>query len=226
MVRIRLRRWGIQYISEGPHKGRSTTMCACARACEALPLQIWWDTCVQITACSDDRGSSSVRRGKQRVGLPKKAVTWGRGGEKHAPWSDPHLWRRIAALFPPNCPLASPFLISTLFLFLSGSAPIMISKVKNAMTNLVGGMMPHGHHHHHHNHHGQGCEQDSLPPRFPYGRPDFLDLTPELLQYSTEHASRPVLVLKRGSRLPWRTGYAEWVQMFSLNSWCRLGDFL
>lgn len=94
---------------------------------------------------------------------------------------------------------------------MSGSAATMISKVKNAMTNLVGGMMPHGHHHHHHNynHHGQGCEQDSLPPRFPYGRPDFLDLTPELLQYSTEHASRPVLALKRGSRLPWRTGYAE-----------------
>lgn len=92
----------------------------------------------------------------------------------------------------------------------------MISKVKNAMSTLVGGMMPHGHHHHHHhhNHHsggGQTCEADSLPPRFPYGRPDFLDLTPELLQYSTEHASRPVLTLKRGSRLPWRTGYAEWV---------------
>uniref|UniRef100_A0A1A8FPW5 Protein phosphatase, Mg2+/Mn2+ dependent, 1J n=1 Tax=Nothobranchius korthausae TaxID=1143690 RepID=A0A1A8FPW5_9TELE len=88
---------------------------------------------------------------------------------------------------------------------------MMISKVKNAMSNLVGGMMPHGHHHHH-NHHpggGQTCGQESLPPRFPYGRPDFLDLTPELLQYSTEHASRPVLALKRGSRLPWQTGYAE-----------------
>lgn len=89
----------------------------------------------------------------------------------------------------------------------------MISKVKNAMSTLVGGMMPHGHHHHHHhNHHsggGQSCGPDSLPPRFPYGRPDFLDLTPELLQYSTEHASRPVLALKRGSRLPWGTGYAE-----------------
>ncbi|XP_068450963.1 protein phosphatase 1H [Clinocottus analis] len=91
----------------------------------------------------------------------------------------------------------------------------MISKVKNAMSTLVGGMMPHGHHHHHHHHHnhhsggGQPCGPDSLPPRFPYGRPDFLDLTPELLQYSTEHASRPVLTLKRDSRLPWRTGYAE-----------------
>ncbi|XP_037107962.1 protein phosphatase 1H [Syngnathus acus] len=102
--------------------------------------------------------------------------------------------------------------------------PTMISKVKSAMSTLVGGMMPHGHHHHqhqhhhhhHHNHHGggggSGAESggaDGLPPRFPYGRPDFLELTPELLQYSTEHASRPVLTLKRGSRLPWHTGYAE-----------------
>uniref|UniRef100_A0AAX7SGK9 PPM-type phosphatase domain-containing protein n=1 Tax=Astatotilapia calliptera TaxID=8154 RepID=A0AAX7SGK9_ASTCA len=86
---------------------------------------------------------------------------------------------------------------------------MMISKVKNAMSNLVGGMMPHGHHHHNHHSGGQTCGTDSLPPRFPYGRPDFLDLTPELLQYSTEHASRPVLTLKRGSRLPWQTGYAE-----------------
>ncbi|XP_038126192.1 protein phosphatase 1H isoform X1 [Cyprinodon tularosa] len=88
----------------------------------------------------------------------------------------------------------------------------MISKVKNAMSNLVGGMMPHGHHHHHHNHHsggGQNCGQEGLPHRFPYGRPDFLDLTPELLQYSTEHATRPVVTLKRGTRLPWGTGYAE-----------------
>ncbi|XP_015251755.1 PREDICTED: protein phosphatase 1H-like [Cyprinodon variegatus] len=87
----------------------------------------------------------------------------------------------------------------------------MISKVKNAMSNLVGGMMPHGHHHHH-NHHsggGQNCGQEGLPHRFPYGRPDFLDLTPELLQYSTEHATRPVVTLKRGTRLPWGTGYAE-----------------
>lgn len=98
-----------------------------------------------------------------------------------------------------------------LLLFGRVSVPMMISKVKNAMSTLVGGMMPHGHHHHH-NHHsggGQTCGPDSLPPRFPYGRPDFLDLTPELLQYSTEHASRPVLTLKRDSRLPWRTGYAE-----------------
>ncbi|CAL8340560.1 unnamed protein product [Merluccius merluccius] len=101
----------------------------------------------------------------------------------------------------------------------------MISKVRNAMSTLVGGMTPHGHHHHHHhgnNHHsgngqsgggggggGGGGSENQLPPRFPYGRPDFLELTPELLQFSTEHASRPVLTLKRGGGLPWGTGYAE-----------------
>uniref|UniRef100_A0A3B3C457 Protein phosphatase, Mg2+/Mn2+ dependent, 1J n=1 Tax=Oryzias melastigma TaxID=30732 RepID=A0A3B3C457_ORYME len=95
----------------------------------------------------------------------------------------------------------------------------MISKVKNAMSNLVGGMVPHGHHHHHNHHAGgaQTCGPDGLPPRFPYGRPEFLDLTPELLQYSTEHASRPVLTLKRGSRLPWKTGYAELHLVFSVS---------
>ncbi|XP_061640990.1 protein phosphatase 1H isoform X2 [Phyllopteryx taeniolatus] len=92
--------------------------------------------------------------------------------------------------------------------------PTMISKVKSAMSTLVGGMMPHGHHHHHHHHHhhdhhGGGGGGDGLPPRFPYGRPDFLELSPELLQYSTEHASRPVLTLKRGGGLPWNTGYAD-----------------
>uniref|UniRef100_A0A8C2F119 Protein phosphatase, Mg2+/Mn2+ dependent, 1J n=1 Tax=Cyprinus carpio TaxID=7962 RepID=A0A8C2F119_CYPCA len=88
----------------------------------------------------------------------------------------------------------------------------MISKVKNAMSSLVGGIIPHGHHHHHQQQqHGsaQNGGTDGLPLRFPYSRPEFLDLTPELLQYSTEHASRPVIALKRDSRLPWRTGYAE-----------------
>ncbi|XP_050968806.1 protein phosphatase 1H [Labeo rohita] len=86
----------------------------------------------------------------------------------------------------------------------------MISKVKNAMSSLVGGIIPHGHHHHQQQHGAaQNGGTDGLPPRFPYSRPEFLDLTPELLQYSTEHASRPVITLKRDSRLPWRTGYAE-----------------
>uniref|UniRef100_A0A8B9H3Q9 Protein phosphatase, Mg2+/Mn2+ dependent 1H n=1 Tax=Astyanax mexicanus TaxID=7994 RepID=A0A8B9H3Q9_ASTMX len=92
----------------------------------------------------------------------------------------------------------------------------MISKVKNAMSSLVGGILPHGHHHHHHHQQqqqqqpgAQGCGTDALPPRFPYSRPDFLELTPELLQYSSDHGSRPVITPRRDSALPWRTGYAE-----------------
>lgn len=98
----------------------------------------------------------------------------------------------------------------------------MISKVKNAMSTLVGGIMPHGHHHHHQHGSGnvQNCGLDGLPPRFPYSRPEFLDLTPELLQYSTEHASRPVITPKRDSRLPWRTGYAEWVVNLTSSVYC------
>ncbi|XP_029103638.1 protein phosphatase 1H isoform X3 [Scleropages formosus] len=91
----------------------------------------------------------------------------------------------------------------------------MISKVKNAMSSLVGGIMPHGSHHQHGSGGahggggGGGGAAEALPPRFAYSRPEFLDLTPELLQYSTEHASRPVLTPRRDTRLPWRTGYAE-----------------
>ncbi|MCJ8729481.1 hypothetical protein PDJAM_G00106670 [Pangasius djambal] len=89
----------------------------------------------------------------------------------------------------------------------------MISKVKNAMSSLVGGIVPHGHHHHHHHHHPQQQQQqsgaDSLPPRFPYARPDFLELSAELVQYAAEHASRPVITLRRDAKMPWRTGYAE-----------------
>lgn len=88
----------------------------------------------------------------------------------------------------------------------------MISKVKNAMSSLVGGIVPHGHHHHHHHHPQQQQQQsgaDSLPPRFPYARPDFLELSAELVQYAAEHASRPVITLRRDAKMPWRTGYAE-----------------
>ncbi|XP_023659906.2 protein phosphatase 1H [Paramormyrops kingsleyae] len=84
----------------------------------------------------------------------------------------------------------------------------MISKVKNAMSTLVGGIMPHGSHQHGSGN-AQNCGSEGLPPRFAYSRPEFLDLTAELLQYSTEHASRPVLTPKRDAKMPWRTGYAE-----------------
>ena len=193
---------------------------------EALPSFRRWDGPIcRITA--DTRTHTPQLRfslnEENSAAARLNAVTWGRGGKKKiASWNDPRHWllyccvifffstppaqHRVAFLFSPSGPFFFPPLGWA-------SVPMMISKVKNAMSTLVGGMMPHGHHHHH-NHHsggGQTCGPDSLPPRFPYGRPDFLDLTPELLQYSTEHASRPVLTLKRDSRLHWRTGYAEWV---------------
>lgn len=131
----------------------------------------------------------------------------GAGNDRFLKWSSSldyfvlALGNRVCAIRP----FLSRFIIST----------AMISKVKNAMSTLVGGMIPHGHHQH-----GSGnvqnCGPDGLPPRFPYGRPEFLDLTPELLQYSTDHASRPVLTLKRDSRLAWRTGYAEWVVILNV----------
>lgn len=87
----------------------------------------------------------------------------------------------------------------------------MISKVKNAMSSLVGGIVPHGHHHHHHPQQQQQQQSgaDSLPPRFPYARPEFLELSAELVQYAAEHASRPVITPRRDAKMPWRTGYAE-----------------
>ncbi|TRY98841.1 hypothetical protein DNTS_027856 [Danionella cerebrum] len=47
-----------------------------------------------------------------------------------------------------------------------------------------------------------------LPLRFPYSRPDFLALSPDEVQCSADHGSRPILILKE-PKLPWRTGYAE-----------------
>lgn len=162
----------------------------------------------QPPAGSQPTPHASLRWKEENIARGRvKAVTWDRGG-KNASWNDHWLCIVFSLSLRPD--IASRFLSSR-----GSFGLVMISKVKNAMSTLVGGMMPHGHnHHHHHNHHsggGQTCGAESLPPRFPYGRPDFLDLTPELLQYSTEHASRPVLALKRGSRLPWGTGYAEWV---------------
>lgn len=215
----------------------------CERACACVcvkPCLFRYDEirARRLQPVQPTEGPVPLEGGGRRVGLPKKSRHMGprRRKTRSLKWSS-RLAEDRGFICSKLSLRVSPFLIwfdlVSFFFSLTVSAPMMISKVKNAMTNLVGGMMPHGHHHHHHNqnHHGQSCEQDSLPPRFPYGRPEFLDLTPELLQYSTEHASRPVLALKRGSRLPWKTGYAEWVQIPVKSEagilnyfWCRLGD--
>lgn len=54
-----------------------------------------------------------------------------------------------------------------------------------------------------------GGDGEDLPLRFPYQRPEFLNLSAEELLCSADHISRPILIVKENNRLPWCTGYAE-----------------
>ncbi|KAK6472176.1 protein phosphatase 1H [Huso huso] len=83
----------------------------------------------------------------------------------------------------------------------------MISKVKNAMSTFVGGVRANSHHHGPGAAHGH--EGEALPLKFPYSRPEFLQLTPEDLQYSADHTRRPILTSGADRKLLWRSGYAE-----------------
>ncbi|MGH0183180.1 UNVERIFIED_CONTAM: hypothetical protein FKN15_011679 [Acipenser sinensis] len=83
----------------------------------------------------------------------------------------------------------------------------MISKVKNAMSTFVGGVRANSHHHGPGAAHGH--EGEALPLKFPYSRPEFLQLTPEDLQYSADHTKRPILTSGADRKLLWRSGYAE-----------------
>eukprot|EP00072_Mus_musculus_P041648 XP_006513803.1 PREDICTED: protein phosphatase 1H isoform X1 [Mus musculus] len=82
----------------------------------------------------------------------------------------------------------------------------MLTRVKSAVANFMGGIMAgssgseHG---------GSGCGGSDLPLRFPYGRPEFLGLSQDEVECSADHIARPILILKETRRLPWATGYAE-----------------
>ncbi|XP_040408124.1 protein phosphatase 1H [Cygnus olor] len=83
----------------------------------------------------------------------------------------------------------------------------MLTRVKSAVANFMGGIMAgsaggeHG---------GGGGGGSDLPLRFPYGRPEFLGLSPDEVECSADHIARPILILsKETRRLPWTTGYAE-----------------
>ncbi|XP_021097187.1 protein phosphatase 1H isoform X2 [Heterocephalus glaber] len=82
----------------------------------------------------------------------------------------------------------------------------MLTRVKSAVANFMGGIMAgssgseHG---------GGGCGGSDLPLRFPYGRPEFLGLSQDEVECSADHIARPILILKETRRLPWATGYAE-----------------
>ncbi|XP_069440856.1 protein phosphatase 1H isoform X2 [Ovis canadensis] len=82
----------------------------------------------------------------------------------------------------------------------------MLTRVKSAVANFMGGIMAgssgseHG---------SGGCGGSDLPLRFPYGRPEFLGLSQDEVECSADHIARPILILKETRRLPWATGYAE-----------------
>ncbi|XP_058045716.1 protein phosphatase 1H isoform X1 [Ahaetulla prasina] len=79
----------------------------------------------------------------------------------------------------------------------------MLTRMRSAMANLVGGIVSGS----------SGSEPGGgldLPPRFPYGRPEFLGLSQDEVECSADHIARPILILnKEIKRLPWTTGYAE-----------------
>ncbi|XP_061577106.1 protein phosphatase 1H [Cololabis saira] len=78
----------------------------------------------------------------------------------------------------------------------------MLTRVRSAVASLMGGVMAGG----------SGGEQpggSDLPLKFPYGRAEFLGLSPDEVECSADHIARPILILKETRRLPWSTGYAE-----------------
>lgn len=79
----------------------------------------------------------------------------------------------------------------------------MLTRVKSAVANFMGGIMAGSAG----AEHGSGAD---LPLRFPYGRPEFLGLSPDEVECSADHIARPILILSKDTRrLPWTTGYAE-----------------
>ncbi|KAL1398500.1 hypothetical protein pipiens_008917 [Culex pipiens pipiens] len=66
--------------------------------------------------------------------------------------------------------------------------------------------------HHHHGRGGDDHHKGSLPEKFRYARPQFLQLlTYDELKASADHNVRPIIVPRDISLLPWSTGYAECV---------------
>ncbi|GLD71769.1 protein phosphatase 1H-like protein [Lates japonicus] len=78
----------------------------------------------------------------------------------------------------------------------------MLTRVKSAVANFMGGMMAGGSN-------GDHTGGSDLPLKFPYSRPEFLGLSPDEIECSADHIARPILILKETKRLPWSTGYAE-----------------
>ncbi|XP_040019078.2 protein phosphatase 1H isoform X3 [Gasterosteus aculeatus] len=80
----------------------------------------------------------------------------------------------------------------------------MLTRVKSAVSNFMGGMMAGGS-----NGEQPGGGGSDLPLKYPYGRAEFLGLSPDEVECSADHIARPILIPKETKRLPWSTGYAE-----------------
>ncbi|GLV43282.1 uncharacterized protein CBL_14040 [Carabus blaptoides fortunei] len=81
----------------------------------------------------------------------------------------------------------------------------MFNRMKVAIANAVGGLdnsdKPTAH-----------VAGSSLPPKFPYSRPHFLNLNiEEEVPLSADHRVRPIIVPRERDALPWSAGYAECV---------------
>ena len=82
----------------------------------------------------------------------------------------------------------------------------MLNRFKNVMANAVGGV--------------SSVQEEKLEKiegkvelaeKFPYSRPNFLQLTEDEVQVSADHTARPILLPRQFDRLPWHAGYAEYV---------------
>lgn len=78
----------------------------------------------------------------------------------------------------------------------------MLTRVKSAVANFMGGMMAGGSN-------GDHSGGSDLPLKYPYNRAEFLGLSPDEVECSADHTSRPIVIVKETKRLPWSTGYAE-----------------
>ena len=97
----------------------------------------------------------------------------------------------------------------------------MFSRFKNRVLNAVSLDIPalplptpaaHNGGSHHHQHHSGKIDNKSLPNKFTYTRPAFLQLnTQDELRASADHNVRPIIVPRDISIMPWSTGYAECV---------------
>ena len=83
----------------------------------------------------------------------------------------------------------------------------MINRFRNVVNNVMGGIPP-LHLENQGNDDGKRASE-VLSLKYPYTRPDFLQLNADEVQVSADHISRPILVPRDITRIPWTSGYAE-----------------